>query len=83
MTKIPYKIQFCLFVICLFFIGIGIYETSIEGLKTGKELFWQISAFVPFITSAGIFGYNLYSHRIQKSQNYSQKSALEEKSRLS
>lgn len=65
MIKINYKIQFCLFAISLFFIGIGIYETSNEGLKTGTELFWQISHFVPFVLSAIIFGSNLYSKRIQ------------------
>ncbi|WDF58969.1 hypothetical protein PQ462_19900 [Flavobacterium sp. KACC 22758] len=69
MIKINYKIQFCLFVICLFFIGIGIYETSNEGLKTGKDLFWQISHFVPFVMGAIIFGSNLYSGRIHKFKN--------------
>jgi len=67
--KIDYKIQFCLFTICLFFIGIGIYETSNEGLKTGKELFWQISHFVPFVTGMIIFGYRLYSRQIHSSKN--------------
>ncbi|GAA6768458.1 hypothetical protein AAFH68_44140 [Flavobacterium sp. CGRL1] len=69
MIKINHKIQFCLFVICLFFIGIGIYETSNEGLKTGKDLFYQISHFVPFIMGAIIFGSNLYSARIHKFKN--------------
>jgi predicted transporter len=67
--KVNYKVQFCLFVVSLFFIGLGIYETANEGLKTGKELFWQISHFVPFVTGALIFGNNLYSKRIQSSKN--------------
>lgn len=66
MSKINYKIQFILFVICLFFIGLGIFQVSDEGLKTGNELFWQISHFVPFIMGAIVFGVNLYSKRIQK-----------------
>ncbi|OIV44030.1 hypothetical protein [Flavobacterium johnsoniae] len=68
MIKLNYKIQFALLVICLFFIGLGIYETADEGLKSGKELFWQISAFVPFIFSAIIFGSNLYSSQMKKSR---------------
>ncbi|CAI2766265.1 hypothetical protein [Flavobacterium collinsii] len=66
MIKINYKIQFVLFVICLFFIGIGIFETLDEGLKTGIGLFWQISHFVPFLMAAIIFGNNIYSKRIEK-----------------
>lgn len=69
MIKINYKIQFCLFAISLFFIGIGIYDTSNDGLKTGKELFWQISHFVPFVLGAIIFGSNLYSKRIENFKN--------------
>jgi len=69
MIKINYKIQFCMFVISLFFIGIGVYETADEGLKTGKELFWQISHFVPFVMSAIIFGRNLYSKRVENFRN--------------
>ncbi|WP_394773266.1 hypothetical protein [Flavobacterium sp.] len=65
MIRINYKIQFCLFAISLFFIGIGIYDTSNDGLKTGKELFWQISHFVPFVMGAIIFGSNLYFKRIE------------------
>jgi hypothetical protein len=61
MIKINYKIQFALFVICLFFIGLGIFEILNEGLKTRIDFFWQISHLVPFITSDIIFGYNLYS----------------------
>ena len=60
-----YKIQLALLIICLFFIGFGIYEISNTGLKTGTDLFWQISAFVPFIFSASVFGMNLYSKRIK------------------
>ncbi|KRD07229.1 hypothetical protein ASE21_17160 [Flavobacterium sp. Root901] len=66
MSKINYKIQFILFVICLFFIGLGIFQVSDEGLKTGNELFWQISHFVPFVMGAIVFGVNLYSKHIQK-----------------
>jgi hypothetical protein len=44
MIKINYKIQFALFIICLFFIGLGIFQTLTEGLKTGTALFSQISA---------------------------------------
>ncbi|WP_281232024.1 hypothetical protein [Flavobacterium gelatinilyticum] len=66
MIKVNYKIQFVLFVVCLFFIGLGIFETLNEGLKTGAELFWQFSHFVPFIMGAVIFGANLYSDRIKK-----------------
>lgn len=66
MIKINYKIQFVLFVICLFFIGLGIFETIDEGLKKGMELFWQISHFVPFVSGAIIFGTNIYSKRIEK-----------------
>ncbi|SEO37610.1 hypothetical protein SAMN05444671_3280 [Flavobacterium sp. CF108] len=66
MIKINYKIQFVLFVICLFFIGLGIFKVSNEGLKTGSDLFWQISHFVPFVIGAIIFGANLYSKRIEK-----------------
>lgn len=69
MIKINYKIQFVLFVICLFFIGIGIYETVSEGLKTGRDLFWQISHFVPFVMGAIIFGVNIYSKRVENFKN--------------
>lgn len=69
MIKINYKIQFVFFVICLFFIGIGIYETLEEGLKTGTDLFWQISHFVPFVMGAIIFGVNIYSKRIENFKN--------------
>jgi len=69
MIKINYKIQFVFFVICLFFIGIGIYETLEEGLKTGTDLFWQISHFVPFVLGAIIFGINIYSKRIENFKN--------------
>jgi hypothetical protein len=65
MIKINYKIQFILFTICLFFIGLGIFEVSNEGLKKGVDLFWQISHFVPFIMGAMIFGSNLYSKRVE------------------
>jgi hypothetical protein len=67
--RINYKIQYCLFAISLFFMVIGIYETSNEGLKTGKELFWQISHFVPFVLGAIIFGSKLYSKRIENFKN--------------
>ncbi|EJL61447.1 hypothetical protein [Flavobacterium sp. CF136] len=69
MIKINYKIQFVFFIICLFFIGIGIYETLGEGLKTGTDLFWQISHFVPFVMGAIIFGINIYSKRIENFKN--------------
>jgi Na+/glutamate symporter len=69
MIKINCKIQFVFFVICLFFIGIGIYETLDEGLKTGTDLFWQISHFVPFVMGAIIFGINVYSKRIENFKN--------------
>jgi hypothetical protein len=69
MIKINYKIQFALFVICLFFIGLGIFETSNEGLKTGTALFWQISHFIPFVMGAIIFGNNLYSKRVGNFKN--------------
>lgn len=69
MIKINYKIQFVFFVICLFFIGIGIYETLEEGLKSGTDLFWQISHFVPFVMGAIIFGVNIYSKRIENFKN--------------
>ena len=60
-----YKIHFILFVTCLFFIGLGIFDILDKELKTGIGLFWQISHFVPFITGAIIFGINLYSKRIK------------------
>jgi hypothetical protein len=60
-----YKIQFALLIICVLFIAFGIYEISNTGLKTGTDLFWQISAFVPFVSSGIIFGMNLYSKRIK------------------
>jgi hypothetical protein len=66
MIKVNYKIQFVLFVISLFFIGLGIFDVSNEGLKAGADLFWQISHFVPFVMGAIIFGVNLYSKRIEK-----------------
>lgn len=69
MIKLNYKIQFCLFAISLFFIGIGVYDTANEGLKTGTALFWQISHFVPFVMGALIFGNNLYSKRIHHFKN--------------
>lgn len=69
MIKINYKIQFVFFVICLFFIGIGIYETLEEGLKSGTDLFWQISHFVPFVMGAIVFGVNIYSKRIENFKN--------------
>ncbi len=65
MFKINYKIQFLLFVGCLFFIGLGIFETIDEGLNSGTALFWQISHFVPFVMGAIIFGTNLYTKRIE------------------
>ena len=49
----------------IIFIGLGIFKISNTGLKTGTDLFWQISAFVPFISSGIIFGMNLYSKRIK------------------
>lgn len=64
MIQINYKIQFALFVLCLFFIGLGIVETLNEGLKTGIALFWQISHFVPFVTGAIIFVNNIYTKRV-------------------
>ena len=67
--KIDYKIQFGLFAICLFFTGLGIYETLNEGLKTGTALFWQVSHFVPFVMGAIIFGINLYSNRVENFKN--------------
>jgi len=66
MIKINYKIQFVLFIICLFFIGLGIFDTISEGLKKGMPLFWQISHFVPFVMGAIIFGVNIYTRRIEK-----------------
>ena len=69
MIKINYKIQFCLFAISLFFIGLGIFQIIDEGLKTGIDLFWQISHFVPFIIGAIIFGNNLYSKRVENFKN--------------
>jgi hypothetical protein len=69
MIKINYKIQFVLFVICLFFIGLGIAKTLNEGLKSGLDLFWQISHFVPFCMGAIIFGRNLYSKRVENFKN--------------
>ncbi|WP_269234337.1 hypothetical protein [Flavobacterium flavigenum] len=66
MIKINYKIQFVLFTICLFFIGLGMFQTIDQGLKTGIDLFWQISHFVPFIMGAIIFGANIFTKRIEK-----------------
>lgn len=66
MIRINYKIQFVLFVLCLFFIGLGIFETVNEGLKSGTALFWQISHFVPFVMAAIIFGNNIYTKRVEK-----------------
>lgn len=63
--RINYKIQLALFIICVFFIGLGIFQIANTGLKTGTDLFWQISAFVPFVTSGIIFGFNIYSERIK------------------
>ncbi|TDW49953.1 hypothetical protein EV144_102383 [Flavobacterium sp. 270] len=65
MIKTHYKVQFCLFVICLFFIGLGIFDTLNEELKTGMDLFRQFSHFVPFMTGAVIFGNNLHFKRME------------------
>lgn len=67
--KINSKIEFCLFTISLFFIGIGIYEILNEGLQTGKELFKPIFHFVPFVSSAMVFGHVLYVKRVLSSKN--------------
>jgi hypothetical protein len=69
MIKINYKIQFILFTICLFFIGLGIFEVSNEGLQEGTALFWQISHFVPFVMAAIIFGNNIYTKRVENFKN--------------
>ncbi|PXY45144.1 hypothetical protein [Flavobacterium hydrophilum] len=66
MIKINYKIQFVLFAICLFFIGLGIFQMIDQGLKTDVDVFWQISHFVPFIMGAIIFGANIFTKRIEK-----------------
>lgn len=68
MIKINYKIQFCLFALSLFFIGLGVLETLDEGLKEGTQLFRQISHFVPFVIGAIIFGNNLFSKKARSSQ---------------
>jgi len=46
--KINYKIQFCLLAICLFFIGLGIFQTLQEGLKSGIELFGKSLILFPW-----------------------------------
>lgn len=67
--RLNYKVQFILFAICIFFIGFGIYDTVNEELKTGKELFFQISHFIPFVLAAIVFGNNLFSKRIRSFKN--------------
>lgn len=66
MIKINLKIQFLLFVVCLFFIGLGINDILTEGLKSGVNLFYQISPVMPFVFSAFIFGNNIYSKKASK-----------------
>ncbi|GGF00583.1 hypothetical protein [Flavobacterium limi] len=63
MIKINLKIQFLLFVICLFFIGLGINSILATGFQSGVNLFYQISPIIPFAFSAFIFGQNIYSKR--------------------
>jgi len=57
------KIQFLLFVISLFFIGLGINNILTDGIKSGANLFYQISHIMPFLFSAFIFGNNIYSKK--------------------
>ncbi|MBK0369404.1 hypothetical protein [Flavobacterium agrisoli] len=66
MIKINYKIQFLLFLVCLFFIGMGLYEIATLGLEENKSLFWQLSPFAGFITGTFIFGRNLYTKRVEQ-----------------
>jgi hypothetical protein len=66
MIKINLKIQFLLFVICLFFIGLGINRILTDGFKLGVNLFYQISPIMPFVFSAFIFGNNIYSKKVSQ-----------------
>ncbi|MBP4138732.1 hypothetical protein [Flavobacterium geliluteum] len=63
MIKINLKIQFLLFVLCLFFIGLGINNILTEGFKSGVHLFYQVSPVMPFVFSAILFGANIYSKK--------------------
>jgi hypothetical protein len=63
MFKINLKIQWMLFVVCLFMIGFEINKILDTGLKSGMDLFWQIGLLVPFVISAFIFGNNIYSKK--------------------
>jgi hypothetical protein len=63
--RLNYKIHFVLFICCLLFIGLGIFEIMDKGLKTGTKLFWQFSHFLPFVIGIIVFGSNLFSKRIK------------------
>jgi hypothetical protein len=66
MIKVNLKIQFVLFVVCQFFIGIGINEILTDGVKSGVEFLKQISPLIPFVASSYIFCNNIYSKKIDK-----------------
>jgi len=44
-------------------------KINYKGLKTGTDLFWQVSHFVPFVMGAIIFGINLHSKRVENFKN--------------
>jgi hypothetical protein len=66
MIKINIKIQFALLVICLFFLGIGINEIFVEGIKSGIDFIKQISPLIPFFASGFIFLNNIYLKKTDK-----------------
>ncbi len=61
--KINSKILFILFAMSVFFIGFVLSNTINDGLKSGTELYWQLSRLVPFIISAFVFGNKIYTQK--------------------
>jgi hypothetical protein len=60
MFKINLKVQFIFLVVSLFFVGLGINDVLQDGLKSGVNLFKQISPIVPFAIFSIIFIRNIY-----------------------
>lgn len=50
-----------LLLVCLTGLGFTIASIIEDGFKVGKELFYQVGAVVPFLTSAIAFGVKLYA----------------------
>lgn len=61
MKQINTYILFGLFSVCLTCLGFTIASIIEDGFKAGKELFYQVGAVVPFLTSAIAFGVKLYA----------------------